>query len=292
MRNLFYGINAKVYHWYQFTKSCLGEYGFQVKEARELSKLGMNIIKYFDQSAKREFFKKVKLEDFSDSFSYIFGVYFTTLSHHDAIQILSLSGHGLNSLMILGSQLETLLILLYMTEPDMDLREVMDRIDYYIDYVKVKMKQNMEKSLNLSFYSYKCNDEFNSSIFSNYEEVCSKYLNNNKIKILKNCTSFPMNKKKLAEKYNIKELYDCIFAESSASIHATDISDRMQRIDDLTMSGFKYTISHSKGYLWSLMMSNLVQYHSILYFSKFFGIDHILRPKLLKIFKAPVIGIS
>jgi hypothetical protein len=233
MKKLFYGINAKLYHWHQFTKSCLSEYGFQVKEARELSKLGMDIINYFDKSTKKDISKGIDLENYNDSFSYIFAIYFTTISHHDAIQVLSLSGHGLNSMMILRAQLEILLILLYITEPDRDLKEVMYRIDYYADYIKVKMKQNMDKSLNFPFYNYKCDNDFKDSIINNYKEVCSKYINSNKFKSLEKCTSFPINKKKLAEEYKIKDLYDCVFAESSASIHAADISDRMQRIDDL-----------------------------------------------------------
>jgi hypothetical protein len=281
MFHLFSALNAKLYHWYQFTISCFGEFGFQVKEARELSKLAINVINLLPKSDKYPL-----VADFLDDFIlHLMGIYFTTISHHDAIQSLTLSGHGLNCMMILRSQLEAVLIFLFITEPDLDLKQVKLRIENYLDWIKVKMKQNMERSSKLIFYIEKCNDDFKASVIRNYEAVLEKYVNNQQEfnRILRS-SSFLKDKRSIAEINGIENLYEHIYSESSAAIHVADISDRMREDENFPFNIYSYIIRHNRGALWPLMLSNLLEVYAIRRLAKFFSIDSIVEPLLIKIF--------
>lgn len=105
--------DAKFYHWRQFTNYCFSERGDQLKEARQLTKLGMGIMSYLPQSTRDD----LKVEHFEPFVAHILGIYYSTLGHHDSIQSLALSGHSLDSMIILRSQLESILVFFYVTEP-------------------------------------------------------------------------------------------------------------------------------------------------------------------------------
>jgi hypothetical protein len=276
MTYIFSGFGAKMHHWYQFTKFCFSERGAQIKEARKLTKLGMAVIKFFPQSTRED----LMIEHFEPFVAHILGIYYAAVCHHDSVQTLTLSGHSLNSMMLLRSQLETVLTFFYVTQPQADLDEVYRRTDRYRDWVVVKMKKNMERSLRLDLVQALLRDDFKNTIRDNYDIIKEKYLDSpSDFSLLENSHNFlsRAQREDLAKAFRIEELYHHIYAESSASIHFADISDRMQETEPLR---YCYTIRHKHGALWPVMLSNLLQFNCIKQFGVFFGIESILTPRL------------
>ena len=277
---MFSAFSAKIHHWFQFTKFCFSERGFQVKEARELTKLGMSAIRLFPRSSRDDF----ALEHLEPFVAHILGVYYTAIGHHDAVQVLALAGHSLDSMILLRSQLEAILAFFYVTEPQTDLHEVFLRTDKYRDWVVVKMKQNMDRSSKLSLLRVVENDGFESTVRDNYEIIKDKYSSSRSdFAQLERSNSFltAAQRENLAKAFHIEELYQHIYAESSASIHFADIGDRMREIEPLR---YHYTIRYKHGAFWFVMLSNLLQFHCIKQFGIFFGIETIVTPKLEAIF--------
>jgi hypothetical protein len=280
MKHIFSAFGAKAYHWREFTKFCFCERGSQEKEARQITKLGMSVLSLLPQSMRQD----LRLQDFQAFVAHIYGIYLTALTKHDSVQVLTLSGHSVDSMMLLRSQLETVLAFLYVTEPQDDRREVYKRIDRYRDWVVVKMEQNMESSLKLNLVQVLVEEDFITTVRGNYELVKAKYGGSSsefvKLEKAHNFLS-PPERELIADRFGIEDLYHHIYSESSASIHFADISARMHKIGEF---GYHYPIREKHGAFWPLMLSNLLQFHCILQFGKFFGIDSILVPKLGAIF--------
>jgi len=278
--NLFSALGVKLYHLSQFARFCFSERGEEIKEARKLTKLGIAAIKIFPQSTREDLMTEY-LEPF---IAHVLGIYYRAISHHDSIQSHALSGHGLNTMILLRSQLETILTFLYITQPQTDLDEVYKRTDKYRDWVVIKMKQNMEQSHKFDFAQKISRSDFTDNINNNFKIVKDKYINLPKeFSRLEKSSNFLSREQRetLAKQFAIEGLYHHIYAESSASIHFADISDCMEEIDSFNYS---YTIRHKNGAFWPIFISNILQFYLIRQFSVFFGIDSILLPRLKAIF--------
>lgn len=275
-------ILTKLQYWLDYTQNCIQTKNSFLTPAQELSKLSevlLNSIQYSD----REDLETGRLHNV---FPYILGLYSTSNSFHKTIQILVTSGHGQNAMLMLRPQLESLLILLYLTEPQENIEEIEKRIEKFLDWTMIKMYQNSEQSSNLDFVRIlSTHKEFSNFTQENYQKVCAKYFDRPKeLKKLINSSSFLENKAILAEKYQIKDLYHHIHAESSGNLHMADISDRViQKIYD---NGIEYVLNpHIKDGFWALMMSNLLQFYLLANFSTFLKIKNMIIPKLEVIFK-------
>lgn len=284
MRNIFSSFRAKLYHWYNFSKFCFGEKGHQIRESREISKLSLELFNCMKYSERDD----LDLEDFESFFGLIYGIYISTIGHHDAIQTLALSGHSLNSMINLRPHLESVLTLLYILEPDDNLNEVYSRVDLYQDWVMIKMKKNMDRSKDLPMSEIVMPDNFRKTIKENYDMVKEKHRNNPELfSYLKKANSFLNGDRRLAiaEKFRIDAYYKHIYAEASASIHITDISDRMNTWESIYGMGFEYKIRRKDGTFWPLLMANILQINSIKGLANFFKIYHLLEPKIKKVFQ-------
>jgi len=271
---------AKLHHWYQFTKFCFSERGDQIREARQLTKLGMSVFSLLPQSSRDD----LRIEHFDPFVAHVFGIYLSAVGHHDAVQTITLAGHSLDSMILLRSHLETLLVFFYVTEPQDDLDQVFLRTDKYRDWVVIKMKQNFERSLKLDLVRSIVQDSFKGKVFENYAIVQEKYLDEEaELHRLENLNNFlnPAERRAVATKFGIEDLYEHIYAESSASIHFADIGDRMYEISD---SKYRYTIRHKNGAFWPVMLTNMLQFKCIQQFGMFFGVEGQLTPKLQIIF--------
>jgi hypothetical protein len=272
-------LSVKLYHWKQFTKYCFSERGDQLKEARQLTKLGMSILSYLPQSKRDD----IQVEHFEPFVAHILGIYYTTLGHHDSIQSLALSGHSLDSMIILRSQLESILVFFYVTEPQDNLFEVYNRTDMYRDWVAIKMKQNMDKSAKLDLFRLILKDDFKTSVNDNYEIVKEKYAEIpsefNRLEKAHNFLSHQL-RESVATKFGVLGPYNHIYAESSATIHFADIGDRMRSTEDAM---YRFTIRNKQGAFWPITLSNLLQFKCIKQFGVFFGIESIITPLIEKI---------
>jgi hypothetical protein len=280
MKHTFSAFPAKLHHWYQFTKFCFSERGDQIREARQLTKLGMSVFSVLPQSSRDD----LRIEHFEPFVAHIFGIYFSAVGHHDAVQTITLAGHSLDSMILLRSHLETLLAFFYVTEPQNDLGQVFLRTDKYRDWVVIKMKQNIERSLKLDLVRAIVKDSFKGKVFDNYALVQEKYLDEQaELHRLENLNNFlsRAEREAIASKFGIEDLYQHIYAESSASIHFADIGDRMQEIGN---SRYHYTIRYKHGAFWPVMLSNMLQFKCIQHFGKFFVVESLLTPKLQTIF--------
>jgi Family of unknown function (DUF5677) len=280
MNNLFSAFQAKLYHWIQFTKFCFSERGAQLTEARQLTKLGMSVLSRLDYSTRSD----LTIEHFEPFVAHIFGIYYAAVGHHDAIQSLALSGHSLDTFILLRSQLETILTFFYVTEPQTDLTEVCKRTDSYRDWVMVKMKQNLEKSQKFELLRAVQSKNFDDTVYGNYDALKEKYSRSPgqfaKLEKMNNYLN-RSQREEIATKFGMEGLYHHVYAESSASIHSADISDRMRPIGP---SRYRYTIRYKHGAFWPLAISNLMQRNCIAQFGKFFGIESNLMPSLKDIF--------
>lgn len=92
------------------------------------------------------------------------------------------------------------------------------------------------------------------------------------------------NKSALADKFNIKDLYNHIQAETSSNIHIADISDRLFWEESEFYTGFVYDENRANSF-WPLLLSNYLQFYLILNFSEFFGLKEKILPKLENIFE-------
>jgi hypothetical protein len=283
MLNKFFEINPKLDLWYRFTRCCFNKTPFPLNHARSIAKLAIELPKYIKNSRRDDFL----IDDLEDFIAHILGVYFTTVAHHNSIQILSVACHEIEALIILRPQLEALLILLYFIEPHEDIEKVFTRVDKYRDWLLVKMKKNMDRSYKFDLLnSISSTDDFQKSVLANYDSILEKYCDFNKeLKSLTHSHSFLKDKRAVARAFDIEDLFDHIYAESSASIHIADISDRMQESEKPNFNGYEYRIQNKGTGFGALLMSNMIMIHAINNLSKFLGVEHIIKPKVMKIIK-------
>jgi hypothetical protein len=276
MKQYFSAIGSKLHHSFQFALYCFSERGKEIKEARMLYKFAMGSMSFFSESTRED----IGGEDIEPFLGHILGVYYSSIGHHDAVQKLALSGHSLDSLILLRTQLETILAFFYLTEPHDNLLEIFKRTERHRHWIAVKMKQNMDESLKLNLLPNFINEDYRNSVNRNYDIVLKEYSTSpQEIKNFEKASSFLTRHERetIASKFGIEGFYNHIFAESSASIHFADIGDRMQQIEP---GRFRYTTRNAHTAFWPLMLSNLLQVKCIQQFGKFFGVEPIITPRL------------
>jgi hypothetical protein len=279
---MFNSFKPKLYHWLVFTKDCFQTYNPLLKDSRELSKIVKRSLVLLKESNRSAIIKK-----YSDHiFAHIVGMYLTILSWHEGIQLLGLSNQRLNMLAFLRPELDALLIFLFFLEPKDNVNEIEKRVNQYIDWIKVKMFQNMERSSKLSIVDIIPGmEEYKNEVRANYEKVKEKYKHLDKEwRVLEATSSFLSNKNKLAKLYGIEDFYNHVYTEASATIHIADISDRMQYYMDSNKAGYIYDLTPSSAF-WQLALSNKVLIISIEKFAKFFGLERQINKLLNKVFK-------
>lgn len=282
MKGIFSTFQSKLHHWCTFTKSCFSTYNPLLKDARELSKIVQKSMILLNESDRIAILERY----FDPSIAHIIGMYLTIYSWHEGIQILGVSNQKLNALTFIRPQLEALLIFLFFTEPNDDMVEVEERVENYLDWVIVKMYQNMTRSS--KFHLVKIvpgMKEYEETVRTNYEYVKKKYeYSGKKLKALENSYSFIPNKRKLAKSQGIEDLYSHVYAETSATIHIADISDRMYYHRDSTKVGYIYN-SIPENAVWQMALSNKIEVVGIRRFGKFFGIEQQITKLLSKVFR-------
>lgn len=141
------------------------------------------------------------------------------------------------------------------------------------------MKQNMDESAKLNlFKAFILNNDFIKSVNDNYEIVKEKYsAMSSEFNRLENSHNFLSRqlRETIANKFDLKGLYNHIYAESSATIHFADIGDRMRRTDG---SRYRFTIRNKQGAFWPITLSNLLQFKCIKQFGVFFGVRSVINP--------------
>jgi hypothetical protein len=274
MIQIFSAFGSKLHQLYDFASYCFPERGAELKEARRLTKFGMNAPSLFPQSTRED----IGSDDFEPFIAHILGIYYSSIGHHDAIQTLTMSGHSLDSFILLRTQLEAILAFFYVTEPQDNLLEIFKRTERYRDWIAVKMKQNMDKSLKFDLLHKLMNGDFKNNVLGNYNVILEKYATApQELNKLENANSFLSRNEReaLAIKFHIEGFYHHIYAESSAGIHFADISDRMQEVEFYT---YRYKIRKQHDAFWPLILSNMLQVKCILQFGKFFGVESSITP--------------
>ncbi len=282
MKNIFSSFGVKIYYWIQFTKGCITTDNPLLKDARKLSKIAKKSLKLIKEADRTMINKKY----FESTIAYIIGLYLMIESWHDGIQLLGLTNQKLNMLTFLRPQLETLLIFFYFTEPKDNISEVEKRVNKYLDWVIIKMYQNMQDSSKLSVIKIIPGmKEYEEKVRENYETLKEKYKHKEAdLKKLEKSYSFLSNKYILAKSYSIEDLYGHVYAETSSTIHIADISDRMQPYIDSWKGGFIYN-SAPKNAFWQLFISNRIMVVTIKRFAEFFNLQKQIKQFFNEIIK-------
>lgn len=213
--------------------------------------------------------------------SFLIGMYYETIKYHKAVVGLILSGHASCAFNLIRSQLEALLIFLYFVDPGEDIQEVQNRTNEYQNWIAIKMYDNNKKSIRLDLLKdFLDNDEYIGNLERNYNGVKAE-LSESEFKRLEKSHSFLKNKPQIAEKYDFKDLYNHIQAESSASIHIADISDRLNWVEEPFYVGYEYNENGVVPF-WPLLLTNALQVYLLLGFTRFFKLQKSLLPKLEK----------
>jgi hypothetical protein len=116
-----------------------------------------------------------------------------------------------------------------------------------------------------------------------YNELEKQYQGReNEFEPLKRQVSFLKDKPGIAERHGFKSLYAHIYAESSASIHLADISDRIEEVltDAQREYHFNTLIDEAR---WALFLSNMLRLFQIKQFAKFYAIEDTIVPMLKKV---------
>lgn len=254
-----------------------------ILQAKIINKIGQGLPSLIPLSSRSD----LKREHFKGFVADLLGIHYSTLAHHDAVLILTVSGHPLESLMIVRAHLEAVLIMMFFVEPEINCEAILARVERYRDWVNIQMYKNMQRSSKLElFKEIYDSSHFISSITENYQQVLKKYSHRQKeLESLIKSNSFLINKRYIAEQNGIEDLYDHIHAEASASIHVADISDRMQEHHTASADGYIYAVRHKHISPWPLALSNLMQLHELKKIGSFLGIAGHLQHKLEKVMK-------
>lgn len=272
---IFESVLIKFGYFFRFVKSSLSSNNLPIKQARNLSKFAQS--DFFDLIKQGER-SDLKVNHFFQFFYLIFERFFAVISFHESITYLCLAKHGLNAMLNLRSQLESMLIIFYFIQPKDNISEIEKRVESYSEWIKIKLYQNFNKSKTLSYLSDIDMSKYESQISHDYFDLEEKYKNDPKgFKSLKNSPSFLHNKFKLAEDFGVSDLYDHIFSESSASIHCADNNDRLKFVSGLNC--FEYYVRDFDGF-WPLVLSNVLLYKTMLTLADFFEASKSIKTKL------------
>lgn len=247
----------------------------EFRDSKDLNKAAKRCLYYIDKMERDDF-----LDNDVDIFiARLIGVFTVGISYQEAITLLCLTGHGLNSSTLVRSQLEAFLILFYLIESD-DLDKVAQRVVLYEDWVMIKMYLNSKKSGTYELFTInKSHREYLEHVEANYLRIKAKYSNNETLfKELEKSQSFLKNKRDIAVAADIEDLYNAVFSETSATVHIADISDRMMEVDN----DYEYRIYSSEHSMMMTGLSNILLVKSIVLFTTFFKFSKETKKKIFK----------
>ena len=264
-----------------FIISSFKSHGFDSKLSSQLTKVSMRCFAYLNRMGRTDLNKEKSFDSFIES---ILGIYSSIISYNDSISCLCYIGHGLNSSVLLRSQLEAYLIFKYFTFPKDDIKEIKNRVNRYNDWVKVRMYINSKKSKDFDLFNLDTNlDSYLKMVEENYNYVRNKYKDNpNIMNDLEKSTSFIKEKKKLAKEFGIENLYLGVFSETSASVHIADISDRMFSIKQQGIKRYAFHIRSSKECTMISDVSNTLLVKAIEDFIEFFDYSSDIKDMIFK----------
>ena len=269
---------AKVAAWWGLTVSIATAPNHVHGISRRLDQLSLSVWRVYEDHGRDD----LRVEHFEAFVARILGVFYSTISHHRAVRTLVLGGYGLEAFMVLRAQLEATVILDYLVEPGDDHDEVLRRVDRYVDWVIIHQYKNMERSNRFSVVrEIPMTDGYRKSVKASYKEI-EKRRTPEDMLTLRKLLTFPGKACDVAGRHGYDDLYDHIYAESSTSIHAGDIGDRMWRQDRPGFHGYSYHLGHHQSAFWPLLMSNMVQFTALRAIGEFFGIESQLQPKLFQ----------
>lgn len=263
-----------------FIKSCYSDKGLNSRVSYDFNKVSRECFAYMRDMERED----LKTEHFDSFVAHILGVYSSIISYHDSISYLCLAGHGLNSSILLRSQLESYLIFYYLISPKTDIEEIENRVDAYRDWVMIKMYLNSQKSKNFDLFTLNPEHEpYLQDVERNYNYVKDKYKELPELfEKLKASQSFLKDKRQIAKEADIEDLYLGIFTETSATVHLADISDRMQNESREDFDGYSYKFSSNHESMMISGVSNILLIKAINDFVDFFEYPKDVRMKLFK----------
>ena len=265
--------STKWKYWLAYTKSCVRVDNSFLDMARDLEGLGFEILASIGKTEKG---RQLLLPDRGGAL--FMGVLAAAVSYHATAACLALSNYGQNGWVILRPQLEATLILLYFIDSD-SVEEIEEKLDAYSDWVIAKGYYNGQRSE--SFEAVRLLDNHEASaehMEALFDSVRKKYESDpDRLRRIRNSPSFLGDKRAVAEKYDITELYLHVFAESSFSIHAADAADRAFRIANSDSVGYEIN-THLDDSFWMLMLSNLIAFRLCTAVVEYFDLEPIIGP--------------
>ena len=270
----------KIEFIFRFIKSTIYSNGFYSNHSNQINKLAKKCIENVDKMERKDILDI----HFEPIVAYILGAFSSVISYQESISFLCLSGHGLNSTILLRTQLEAYLIFSYLINEKQDLNSTEKKVEEYKDWVMVRMYKNSLKSKGLDLFQVNPeHSEYLNKVKENYFFVKSKYENNtNEFKRIENSQSFLKNKREIAKKCEIEDLYLGIFSETSATVHLADISDRMSKYSTSDFDGYEYKFSSNQESMMVSGVSNILLTKAINDFSEYFELPEDLMKKLSK----------
>lgn len=274
-------LRAKLHHLYQFTRFAIAERDDLIGESRQITVLGMAAPGLTKDSDRTD----LQVQHFEPFMAHIYGIWYASIANHDALQTLALSGHGLESMVLLRPHLESVLAFLYVTEPDKDLTEVEARVRRYRNWVIVRMKKNADKSRQLDLVKIlRGSADFDKVIEQSYSAVKDSYAESPDDFDALDKFSFlsATERERLATRFGFLDFYNHVFAESSAGVHSADMGDRMTATGPLA---YRYLIRGKQRAFWPIMLSLLIQIQALRQFGCFFGIRDTIESRIRAIMR-------
>ena len=264
----------------RFIKSTIYSNGFYSHHSNQLNKIAKKCIANIDKMERNDIIDI----HFEPIVAHILGSFSSVISYQESISFLCLSGHGLNSTILLRTQLEAYLIFFYLIEEKENLNTTEKKVDEYKDWVMVRMYKNSLKSKGFDLFQVNPqHSEYLKNVEENYFFVKSKYDDNlNEFKRIENSQSFLKNKREVAKKSEIEDLYLAIFSETSATVHLADISDRMSKHITSDFDGYQYKFSSNQESMMVSGISNILLTKAINDFAEYFELPEAMMKKLLK----------
>jgi hypothetical protein len=126
------------------------------------------------------------------------------------------------------------------------------------------------------FPSKEDSESFQKDVCENYRIVMESLSDNESLlHELEKAHSFPIRKRELAERNGIADLYNHVYAESSASIHLADISDRFETVE-LEDGVYNLHVPQMVNSMWPSFLSNMILAKSIRFYARFFAIEQLI----------------
>ncbi|PIP95182.1 MAG: hypothetical protein COW00_13590 [Bdellovibrio sp. CG12_big_fil_rev_8_21_14_0_65_39_13] len=246
-----------------------------LSQSKKLTDIAKNIIEYCKQSNRDD----LQVRNFFEFFADILGIHYTSIAHHESIKQLCITNYGLEALMLLRPQFDSFLKVAHFFEPKDDLNEIHKRVEEFEDWRIIKMSQNLNKSKNFDLFKALPNKSYDKDILKLRKKIQEKYkCNHEKFEELSKRNHFLSSEqiKSLTKNLNIFDFYNHVKAESSASLHVTDLSDRMRESERDSFDGYTFQIKIQGSGFYPLHLSNLILVHQLMCWADFFDIKDII----------------